>query len=219
MVGTTNYENVGVTFGITYTIKAATGDTLTNVGFTDALPPFVTLDDEVGETAKGCGTPFNATNQPGQDYVTESGLTVVNPTSCTITVEVVSSTPVVTASDSLSGTTYTNGASTFTQGTSPAADFSLTPLSLTIAAQPTLASITGVTNDATYGIGQNVAFGFSATAAVNDSIPAGDVAASDDQGNTLTNGQAHQHAGPWRAPGRGFGRDDRRLRGLADREL
>lgn len=189
VVGTTNYENVGVTFGITYTLKAATGDTLSNVGFTDGLAPYVTLDDEVGETAKGCGTPFNATNQAGQDFVSESGLTVVSGTSCTITVDVVSTTPVTAASDSFSATTYTNGAVTETQGTAPATAFSLTPLVLTIAAQPTV-SISGVTNDATYGLGQNVVLSYGATAAANDSIPTGNVYATDDQGNTLTSGQA-----------------------------
>jgi len=192
VVGSTNYENVGVTFGITYTIKdnvsTPSPTTFTDVGFTDALPPFVTLDDEVGETAKGCGTPFNATNQPGQDYVTETGLTVANGTNCTITVEVVSSTPVVAASDAFSGATYTNASTTYTQTSNPSY-FGLTPLVLTIAADPTF-SITGVTPGATYTPGQNVVLGFSATAAANDSIPAGDVLAEDDQGNTLTEGQA-----------------------------
>ncbi len=94
VVGNHQLRERGVTFGITYTIKANTASaTFTNVGFTDALPPFVTLDDEVGETAKGCGTPFNATNQAGQDFVTEAGLTIVNGTTCTITVDVVSTTP------------------------------------------------------------------------------------------------------------------------------
>ncbi len=60
---------------------------------------------------------------------------------------------------------------------------------MTIAAQPTL-SITGVTDGATYGLGQNVVLGYSATAAANDLIAAGNVYATDDQGNTLVSGQA-----------------------------
>jgi hypothetical protein len=184
---TTNYlANVGVTYGITYTLKATATDTLTGVGFSDALPAGVTLDDEVGETAKNCGTPFTPANQPGASTVTESGLTVLGSGeagyvgSCTITLEFVASTPETLAPDNITGVTYSANGTAGTAAT-------ITPITLTVAALPTL-SITGLTSGATYRYGQSVDLGFSATAAANDSLLA--LYAADDQGNSLTSGQA-----------------------------
>lgn len=192
---TTYVANVGVTYSITYTIKANTsGATFTNVGFTDTLPAGVSLDDEVGETAKNCGTPFTPSNQPGQTTVTETGLTVLNSSaagwvgSCAVTLDFVASTPEVGASDSITGATYTTDSTTYTQADDPS-DFAITPVALTVAAQPTI-TISGVTNNATYAPGQNVVLNYTATAAANDSIAPGDVQATDDQGNTLADGQA-----------------------------
>jgi hypothetical protein len=194
------FDNVGVTYGITYTLKdnstantATTGTTFTGVGFTDALPAGVTLDDEVGETAKNCGVPFTPSNQPGASTVTESGLTIVNGSTCTITLEFVPATAEVAAPDAISGATYTytpsgGSAITYTQTANPT-DFGITLLALTVAPLPTL-SVSGVTNNASYTYGQAVDLDFSATAATDDAIPAGDVYATDDQGNTLASGAA-----------------------------
>jgi len=184
---TTNYlGDVGVTYGITYTLAAASGDTLTGVGFTDALPAGVTLDDEVGETAKNCGPTFTPSNQPGATSVTESGLTVLGSGvtgyvgSCTITLEFVASTAQTLAPDNITGVTYSANGTAGTAAT-------VTPITLTVAALPTL-SVTGLTSGATYRYGQSVDLGFSATAAANDSLVA--LYAADDQGNPLTLGQA-----------------------------
>jgi hypothetical protein len=190
---TTNYlANVGVTYGITYTLKATATDTLTGVGFTDALPAGVTLDDEVGETAKNCGTPFTPANQPGASTVTESALTVIGSSapnyvgSCTITLEFVPGSAQTAVPDAValaSGySVLANGATTATAGTTA----TIADLSLTVAGLPTL-SITGLSNGATYGYGQSIDLGFSATAAANDSLTA--LYAADDQGNPLTLGQ------------------------------
>jgi hypothetical protein len=196
---TTNYlNNVSDTTGITYTLKdnsttntSTTGTTFTDVGFTDTLPAGVTLDDEVGETAKSCGVPFTPTNQPGASTVAESGLTIVNGSTCTITLEFVANTAEVAAPDAISGATYTftpsgDPAIIYTQAADPT-DIGITPLSLTVAGLPTL-SVTGLTSGATYGYGQSVDLGFTATAAANDSIVA--LYANDDQGNPLSLGQA-----------------------------
>jgi hypothetical protein len=193
---TTNYlGNVGVTYGVTYTLKAASTDTLTDVGFTDTLPAGVTLDDEVGETAKNCGTPFVPANQPGASTVTESALTVIGSAaagyvgSCTITLEFVASTAEVSAPDAITSVTdNVNGAGENTYAAPiPSADVVVTPVALTIAADPTV-TVTGLTNGATYGYGQSIDLGFSATAAANDSLLS--IFAADDQGNTLLSGQA-----------------------------
>ncbi len=193
---TTNYlGNVGVTYGVTYTLKAASADTLTDVGFTDTLPAGVTLDDEVGETAKNCGTPFVPANQPGASTVTESALTVIGSAAagfvgnCTITLEFVASTAEVSAPDAITSVTdNVNGAGENTYAAPiPSADVAVTPVALTIAADPAL-TVTGLTNGATYGYGQSVDLGFSATAAANDSLLS--IFAADDQGNSLLTGQA-----------------------------
>jgi len=186
--------NVGVTYGITYTLKASSADTLTGVGFTDALPAGAQLDDEVGETAKNCGTPFTPTNLAGATSVTESGLTVIGSAaagyvgSCTITLEYVDNSAETTTPDAIAlssgGYSVNNGTTTTVATTATLAD-----LTLTVAALPAL-SETGVTNNATYGYGQSVLLGFSATPAANDSIAANGVYATDDQGNTLATGQA-----------------------------
>jgi hypothetical protein len=192
---TTNFlGNVGVTYGITYTLKASSADTLTGVGFTDALPAGAQLDDEVGETAKNCGTPFVPANLAGATSVTESGLTVIGSAasgyvgSCTITLEFVDNGPQTAAPDTLTlasaGYSVNNGTTTTTNTTATLVD-----LSLTVAGLPALTE-TGVTNNATYGYGQSVLLGFSATPAANDSIAANGVYATDDQGNTLATGQA-----------------------------
>jgi hypothetical protein len=191
---TTNYlANVGVTYGITYTLKATATDTLTGVGFSDALPAGVTLDDEVGETAKNCGTPFTPSNQPGAGSVTESGLTVIGSSapnyvgSCTITLEFVPGSAQTAAPDAvtLASAGYSvlaNGSTTATTATTA----TIADLSLTVAGLPTL-SISGLSNGATYGYGKSVDLSFGATAAANDSVTA--LYAADDQGNTLTLGQ------------------------------
>jgi uncharacterized repeat protein (TIGR01451 family) len=184
------FANVGGTYGITYTLKAASGDTLTNVGFTDALPAGVVLDDEVGETAKNCGTLFTPSNQPGASSVSESGLTVTNSVgSCTITLEFVANTAEGATPDAITPTAYDNTPSGGPLTPELASTASVTDLSLTVAGLPTL-SVTGLTNNATYGYGQSVDLGFSATAAANDSIAANGVYATDDQGNTLSPGAA-----------------------------
>jgi hypothetical protein len=189
---TTDYlGDAGVTYGITYTLKAASTDTLTGVGFADALPSGAALDDEVGETAKNCGTPFVPGNQPGATSVIESGLTVIGSSasnyvgSCTITLEFVANSVEVASADATtlaSGGYLVNGSTTATTAT-------ITDLALTVAGLPTL-SVTGVTSNATYGYGLSVDLGFSAAPGANDSIAPNGVYATDDQGNTLATGQA-----------------------------
>jgi hypothetical protein len=188
---TTYVANTGVTYGITYTLKSnVTGATLTGVGFTDALPAGVLLDDEVGETAKNCGSSFTpgqelspATNTPGSTTVTESNLTVVNGTSCTITLEFVANSIEAGAGDAITPTAYVSSVG----GNEPSSNVTITPqFALTVAGLPSV-SVSGLTNNAIYGYGQSVALGFGATAAVSDSILTN--YATDDQGNTLTSGQ------------------------------
>jgi hypothetical protein len=191
---TSNYlGDVGVTYGITYTLTAASTDTLTNVGFTDALPTDVVLDDEVGETAKNCGTPFTPSNQPGADAVTESALTVIGSAApnyvgaCSITLEFVANGVEGPSGDAITASAYDSTPNAGSVTAEAGSTASVTDLSLTVAGLPAL-SITGLTSGATYGYGQSVDLGFSATAAANDSLVA--LYASDDQGNPLSLGQA-----------------------------
>jgi hypothetical protein len=196
---TTYFVNTAVTCGITYTVKSnVTGATLTGVGFTDQLPAGVALDDEVGETAKGCGSSFTPgseqsppTNAPGGTTVTESNLTVVNGTSCTVTLELVANTVETGSADAIA---FSSAPVTSVVGSSPSttltsAQEAATDLVLTVAGPPTV-SITGPSDNATYGYGQSVLLGFSAAPAANDSLAANGVYATDDQGNTLAPGQA-----------------------------
>jgi hypothetical protein len=191
---TTNYlGNVGVTYGITYTLTATSTDTLTGVGFTDTLPAGAALDDEVGETAKNCGTPFIPSNQPGATTVTESGLTVIGSAApsyvgaCSITLEFVANGVETSARDAITAAAYDNTPNGGSLTPEAATTASVTDLALTVAGLPAL-SVTGLTSGATYGYGQSVDLGYSATAAANDSLLA--LYAADDQGNPLSLGQA-----------------------------
>lgn len=202
--------NVGVSYAITYTLTNNSDSQLTNVGFTDQLPAGVELDDEVGETLHDCGNVVGNDNRPGQSYVSEAGLTVGGGASCTVTLNYVpTSVPTATASpapgapaawpDKLTAWSYSDAGTTHgcpaatstgdpqTTPCTDTQDLQFKPLSLTIAGPPTL-SVDGVVNGADFAYGQGVTLTFSGSAAPGDAIPAGDLLASDEDGNTLRSG-------------------------------
>ncbi len=177
---------VGDSSGITYTITDPNSSgSLYNIGFTDTLPSFVSIDNPTGLTDSGCGSnaTFGAGSGNGADGA--SGITVKAGTPCTISLSVVGNSP-GNATDTLSGFTYSTSA-TGAALTAPATSESTA--SLDVIALPT-ATITRPAANATYAYGQKVKAAYSCSAptyAYGSSLA--DCLGTDDLYNTINPGQ------------------------------
>ncbi len=119
-----------------------TSGTLTNVGFTDTLPPGLVVDNPNGENGT-CGSASTVTAAPSSSTISLTGGKLVAGGSCTVQVSVTSSAP----------GTYQNstGPVSSTEGGAGNSDAQ----TLTVFGLPTV-SITGPTENAVYAFGQQV---------------------------------------------------------------
>ncbi len=181
-------SEIGVTqdSGIAYTItNPNSSGSLSDVGFTDTLPSFTTVDDPENLSVSGCGSADAIYTGPAYATVQAADLTVKAGTPCVITVSVIANTP-GSGSDTPGPLTYVTA--TYNQtSTAPAANE--TAGSLLALAAPT-ATITTPTKGAVYTYGEKVKTAFTCAAAsdANGSTLAG-CSGSDDLGNFYTSGQ------------------------------
>jgi hypothetical protein len=198
---------VGNTFDLVYTIKnTSTAGAATDVAFTDQLPAGIVLDDNPGETPKGCAAGDVNTgvspNTAGSSTISIAGVSVAaaasstSATSCTISFAVVATTPLAASStaDVIASPTYTLGGTTTTTVTTADAYVSpgTTDTGINVFANPTLAFSIGGTP--TYSYDQSVALSFTPTLGIGDSLDT--LTGYDDQGNAFVPGSEVNTAVP-----------------------
>lgn len=172
---TPNLIGVGDTtaLGIVLTNPNASG-TLSSVGFSDALPSGLTIDDPSGENGT-CGTAGVVTATPGTQVFSLSGGSLKAGASCTVSVAVTPSQPQVFQNDT--------GPATSSAGNSVSSGDTE---ELTVLASPT-ATIVKPSKNARYSYGQVVRANYSCGQA-GYTLGIASCSASDDLGNTIADG-------------------------------
>jgi hypothetical protein len=162
---------IGSTTTLAFTITNPNTSSLSGIGFTDALPTGVVVDNPNGENGT-CGTSGAVTAVTGSSTISLTGGSLKASSNCVVSVNVTSTTPGLYKNNT--------GPVTSTEG---GASASGDTESLTVAGNPTI-TVTAPRNNATFSFGQKVSAKFACAEAANGPGLV-DCSVSDDNGNTI----------------------------------
>jgi hypothetical protein len=166
-------DSTSTALGVTITNPSPTNK-LSALAFTDAFPAGLAIDNPNGLSGT-CGSAGVITATPGTSTLSLTGGSLAGGATCTISVSVVAS---------VAGT-LSNSAGVVSSSAGPSA--AAPAAALTVLEAPTVGTVTGIKNKATYSFGQVVRPKYSC-AQPDDPAALSDCSATDDLGNTIASG-------------------------------